>query len=618
MLCHPRRRDDGTQAGKGDRRSCGTAISEIRMRAAHFFRTMPITRLLAAISICVFAVVLFPLGWLLMHEWAADSRASIALAAFDSYRATLLVMEKVSVERGPTNGALGEDLPIPAVRAQALTRARAESDRRIADLLNILERAGCPDRCTLEAARIRAMQVDLARRRASVDALLALPLAERRPAAIGDAVAGMIAVIPELAPPLDDITLTVLRGSPDTLYWLLATRLLADYREFAGQLGSQFTAALAARRPLTAEELFAIERLRGRLTQLQASLHHCLPTNVQPFAVQAALSAMQSRYGGTGIRYAERVRTLAIRGEATDISPARFAAEYVPPMRSITDLRDVLLDLSRRQLEVQRNQAQLRLLVTLGASIVIAGALAAMLSIVRKRVVVPLRLAARMIDAMADGDLTADVPAIPQSVEVAELLHSIAMLNASRIEKMKVETVRDRLLAEMKRLSETDALTGLPNRRAIDKKAKQWNRANGDDSDYAVVVFDLDHFKQINDTYGHNAGDSALRAVADLSRQIWRDGDIIARVGGEEFVGLMRVRGEQAAIAAAERLRAAIERARVVADDGRAFSFTASFGVAWRSGSDVPDFAHLMRLADENLYSAKSAGRNRVVARRQP
>ncbi|MGN6652160.1 diguanylate cyclase [Trinickia sp.] len=585
------------------------------MRASDFFRTMPITRVLAAISVCVFAVVLLPLGWLLAHEWAADSRASIALAAFDGYRATLLVMEKVSVERGPTNGALGEDLPIPAVRAQALSRARAESDRRIAELLKILQSPACPDHCDLEAARIRAMQADLAVRRASVDALLALPLAERRPAAIREAVAGMIAVIPELAPPLDDVALTVLRGSPDTLYWLLATRLLADYREFAGQLGSQFTAALAADRPLTTDELFAIERLRGRLTQLQVSIHNCLATSAQPFAVLAAFSAMQSRYDGTGIRYVERVRNLAMRGEATDISPARFAAEYVPPMRSITDLRDVLLDLSRRQLEVQRQQAQLRLLVTLGASIVIAGALAAILSIVRERIVVPLRLAARTIDAMAGGDLNADVPAIPQSVEVAELLRSIAVLNASRIEKMKVESLRDRLLAEMKRLSETDALTGLPNRRAIDKQARQWSRANTDQSDYAVVVFDLDHFKRINDTYGHNAGDSALRAVADLSRQIWRDGDIIARVGGEEFVALMRVPGEHAAIAAAERLRAAIEQTRVVADDGRTFSFTASFGVAWWGGTGAPDFAHMMRLADENLYGAKSAGRNRVVAR---
>lgn len=584
------------------------------MRAADFFRTMPITRLLAAISICVFAVVLCPLGWLVAHEWAAESRASTALSAFDSYRATLLVMEKVSVERGPTNGALGEDLPIPTVRAQALSQARAESDRRIAALLEILQSPACPDRCALEATRIRAMQADLARRRAAVDALLALPRAERRPAAISEAVAGMIAVIPELAPPLDDVALTVLHGSPDTLYWLLATRLLADYREFAGQLGSQFTAALAARRPLTTDELFAIERLRGRLTQLQVSIHNCLVTSEQSFAVRAALGAMQSRYDGTGIRYVERVRALAIRGQATDISPAKFAAEYVPPMRSITDLRDVLLDLSRHQLEVQRQQALLRLLVTLGASIVIAGALAAILSIVRRRVVVPLRLAARTIDAIADGDLDADVPAIPQSVEVAELLRSITMLNASRIEKMKVETLRDRLLAEMKRLSETDALTGLPNRRAIDKQAKQWSRANADGSDYAVVVFDLDHFKRINDTYGHDAGDSALRTVADLSRQIWRDSDIVARVGGEEFVALMRVRGEQAAIAAAERLRVAIERARVVADDARAFSFTASFGVAWCSGIASPDFAQLMKLADENLYGAKKAGRNRVVA----
>jgi len=585
------------------------------MTLVHSLRTMPITRLVAVIVASVLVVAMLPFGWLVAREWSASNGAGVALDAFESYRATLLVMEKVSAERGPTNGALGEDLPISSARKESLVNARAESDRRITHLLGVLDRGACPGDCAREANRIQLMRADLERGRAVVDELLTLPLAKREPAAIMRAVDGMIAIIPELAPPLDDISLAVLRGSPETLNWVVTTRLLADFREYAGQLGSQFTAALAARRPLTTDELLAIERVRGRVVELHALIQNRLTGNPQPEVVRAALERMEREYCGTGIGYANRVRALSMRGAATDISPAKFAAEYVPPMRSITALRDVLLDLSQSDLQARHTKALIRLLGTVLAATAIAVALVTILSIVKKRVVEPLQRAAQMIEAIAGGDLSADVPATAYNVEVAKLLDSIAMLNASRIEKMRLETVRDRLLIEMKRLSETDSLTGLPNRRSLEKKAKvQWCLANLDEPDYAVIAFDLDHFKRVNDTYGHTGGDNALRMVAQLCRQTLRATDIVARVGGEEFVALMRVRGYKQAVAAAERMRATIGEATIAADDGRAFAVTASFGIAWERGPAAPDLTRLMKRADQQLYRAKDAGRNCVIA----
>ena len=149
------------------------------MTLVHSLRTMPITRLVAVIVASVFVVAMLPFGWLVAREWSASNGAGVALDAFESYRATLRVMEKVSVERGPTNGALGEDLPIPSARMEALVNARAESDRRITYLLGVLHRGACPRDCAHEAHRIELMRTDLQRGRAAVDALLALPLARR-------------------------------------------------------------------------------------------------------------------------------------------------------------------------------------------------------------------------------------------------------------------------------------------------------------------------------------------------------------------------------------------------------------------------------------------------------
>jgi diguanylate cyclase (GGDEF)-like protein len=180
---------------------------------------------------------------------------------------------------------------------------------------------------------------------------------------------------------------------------------------------------------------------------------------------------------------------------------------------------------------------------------------------------------------------------------------------------MKLENLRDRLLLDMKELSETDSLTGLANRRALERRAKtDWRTANLDEPNYAIVMFDVDRFKQINDTHGHGAGDRALRMVAQLCRQTWRQTDIVARVGGDEFVVLMRVSEQEHAVAAAERMRAAIAQTPVNSDHGDSFTVTASFGVACCEARGTADVEQLFKLADNLLYRAKKSGRNRVIA----
>ncbi|KAE8753391.1 diguanylate cyclase [Paraburkholderia madseniana] len=585
------------------------------MRAANFLGTMPVTRLLGFLVACILAAVTVPVGWALAHEWSESNGASVALQAFEGFRASLVVMEKVSAERGPTNAALGEDLPISAPCAETLARARAESDRQIAHLVAILKDRSCAGDCARESAAIEKMRVDLGTARARVDVLLAKPLHERRSAEISEAIQGMIAIIPEVAPPLDEISLAVREGGPGTLNWVPTTRLLADLREFAGQLGSQFTAALAAQRPLTTKELRGIERIRGRVDQLHALVINRLTVSPRSDAARAALANMERQYFVTGIGYAEHVQALAIRGDATGISPARFAAAYVPPMRSITGLRDVLLDLAEADLHDRRIDARIRLLVAFAVAMLICGVLAAMLLIVRQRMVAPLLDAARMIDAIASGDLNAEVPVVPHSMEVAKLLASIAALNASRIEKMKLENLRDRLMLDMKELSETDSLTGLANRRALERRAKaDWRTVNLDEPNYAIVMFDVDRFKQVNDTHGHGAGDLTLRMVAQLCRQTWRQTDIVARVGGDEFVVLMRVSEQEHAVAAAERMRSAIAQTPVSSGHGDPFTVTASFGVACCEAPGTADVEQLFKLADNLLYRAKKSGRNCVIA----
>jgi two-component system cell cycle response regulator len=130
----------------------------------------------------------------------------------------------------------------------------------------------------------------------------------------------------------------------------------------------------------------------------------------------------------------------------------------------------------------------------------------------------------------------------------------------------------------------------------------------------SVLIADIDRFKQINDTYGHDAGDDILREFANRVRSTVRGADLACRFGGEEFVVVMPDTSPEVAAIVAERLRAVVETAPfLVKSSGQELNVTASFGISSRTPSIVTP-GHLMKQADLALYEAKNAGRNRVVA----
>jgi diguanylate cyclase (GGDEF)-like protein len=159
------------------------------------------------------------------------------------------------------------------------------------------------------------------------------------------------------------------------------------------------------------------------------------------------------------------------------------------------------------------------------------------------------------------------------------------------------------------RRAATDALTGLPNARAVRDTAKRMvAHANRSESPLAVALLDLDHFKGINDTYGHGAGDEVLAIAAEVMRTSLRESDFVGRYGGEEFLLLLPDSDVDDAVVLLEKLREAIAQISVISVDR---AITASIGVA-SLPEDGSDSDSLIRTADRALYAAKSNGRNRI------
>jgi diguanylate cyclase (GGDEF)-like protein/PAS domain S-box-containing protein len=161
---------------------------------------------------------------------------------------------------------------------------------------------------------------------------------------------------------------------------------------------------------------------------------------------------------------------------------------------------------------------------------------------------------------------------------------------------------REALIAEVQSLARSDALTGLPNRRALDDQLpREMARALRSGTELCLAIIDIDHFKAYNDTHGHLAGDAVLRGCAAAWEETLREGDTILRFGGEEFLVVLPDCGPADATEIVERLRAATPEGQ-----------TCSAGLAlWRPGESVDD---LVARADEALYRAKEAGRDRLVS----
>ena len=160
-------------------------------------------------------------------------------------------------------------------------------------------------------------------------------------------------------------------------------------------------------------------------------------------------------------------------------------------------------------------------------------------------------------------------------------------------------------------LATFDSLTGLYNRRAILGKLHELiNLANRYKEDFSLSMLDIDHFKRVNDRYGHLTGDEVLEKIAALIRRNIRDTDIVGRYGGEEFIIILPKTNLSSAWVVAERLRTIIEKTEMKDSAGNVFAITVSQGLAgWERDEDATS---LISRADEALYKAKEKGRNRV------
>ena len=190
---------------------------------------------------------------------------------------------------------------------------------------------------------------------------------------------------------------------------------------------------------------------------------------------------------------------------------------------------------------------------------------------------------------------------------------SISQSITSAVEKARLKREIRMVQDKMAEMATLDELTGLYNRRYFeDAFNRDFARAKRHGPELVLSMMDLDHFKEINDTYGHSAGDMVLSETGKIIRRWARQTDICCRFGGEEFAAIMPDTGSRGARIACERLRKMVGE-HPFEYEASQFQVTISIGVAEYSGSKDQSPRDLVKRADEALYRAKNEGRNRVV-----
>lgn len=525
---------------------------------------------------------------------------------FDQFDITLRVMSTISAERGPANGAMGA--LAGAKRLAALRNARSETDKSLAALETQFSVQGTASPAV--QAAFDDVRRSLTAGRLAVDR--AIFRATERPdgEAVTRAVHAMFAAADHAGRLRDLFGSQIVAGEPDLASGLQLATTASTLRERTGRLGSYVVLQLVEPPEGQLPDAQAVRAETERIREMTAILRAYTVSSLPTPEIVRAIAEMESVYLNGAMPYALSVSAAADRGKA--ITVETFNENYVPGLRSVVNLRDAILAALRNTMHDARAQAERSMFVTAVLAMVGLVVLLALGLLFHYGLFRPFEEVRRQIREIARGELSPPAPVRHFGAELTDMFENLEFLRQQQQVKHGLELERREIVAQLKRLSEVDPLTGLYNRRTLNEMALALLTDNRASAGLAVIVVDVDRFKTINDRFGHSIGDEVLcRTARNLAIGL-REGDILARYGGEEFVIVLSDVDESEAVLRAERLRRQLHAVSVPIMGPEAV--TASFGIAWHPAPQLHNWEELLNLADRRLYLAKQQGRNRVCA----
>ena len=507
----------------------------------------------------------------------------------------ILTLEALAFERGRTNVVLAGEAPISEDNRSFINERRTQVDK---NFNTTIDRVGKFNPRMAEI--LQHNYGDLQRLRSKVDAQAILPRQAREPMLGEEWFAHSTNFINNILEFLQDLEQ---RDDNTGQFGVLHHFQLdcIEFRLFSGQSASILTASVNKGLPFTPEKYQDFIESRAKADYIWHSIEITKKELNSP-KLQSVTDGVSHKYYYMYRPFQDEVLPQALKGNTSAESVWRLTILSVPALDSAFELAHEISAEKRNYTKQMNSRASdgvkavlLKLLlvlmfITLAHLYFRAGLFAPL-----KRIIDSLR----MVEANQQvGYLASDAA---RRDEIGLLAEGVHLLQLSMQEERRLKEINETLAI-------TDRLTGLYNRQMLEQTIEQiMAHADRYEEPVSMILFDLDKFKLVNDTYGHPIGDEVLIQTAQIAKKVIRSSDMLFRFGGEEFLVLMPQTADVGVANAAEKIRTALEEARHPV----AGQVTASLGVAVRLQGEA--FDDWYKRTDEALYQAKSQGRNRVV-----
>ncbi|MDH0970586.1 GGDEF domain-containing protein [Acinetobacter johnsonii] len=566
------------------------------IRSEYLSQKLYIAMSIIILSLCSLSIPL------IVKSYRDYNKTNQALTEIQALQAVADLANKISRERAPANKLMSSNQQDFAKHVLELKLYRLTVDEQMKKTLEVLKHSNLPN---LDLSLFDRLDEALTQGRQQVDAYAALPREQRNAETMDQAILKMFNAWDRSHDVLKDV-IAVSEGKDTAVSnFYVQILLLADLRDQAGRAASNVMAHVAFKQPIPETNLARSLQTRKQVMYLWELIDTLQPERDKTEEFKVLHQAVYNEFLAKGLLIVERLMNESIYHRPYYLTGTQLTEAIVDKFSTVVELQNYLLKYSVEKAIIEKHKAQNILLTTVGISLISIFAALFTMIYARKRVFGPLIQAREILFDLSHSSLRPNpMDTKDQPANVYSLFTAIQQLKQTLQQ-------RDALEFRLKNIAHLDSLTGVANRYALNEYIKLLENQPTQFSETCLMVIDIDHFKQVNDVYGHLMGDQVIQFVAEKLKENIRTSDLLVRYGGDEFIVLIENVGMERALKIAEKIRSEIYEAKPV-DNVRCPDLKVSISIGVAIGAT--SWMALLEKADRALFQAKEQGKNKVAS----
>ena len=566
------------------------------IRSEYLSQKLYIAMSIIILSLCSLSIPL------IVKSYRDYNKTNQALTEIQALQAVADLANKISRERAPANKLMSSNQQDFAKHVLELKLYRLTVDEQMKKTLEVLKHSNLPN---LDLSLFDRLDEALMQGRQQVDAYAALPREQRNAEKMDQAILEMFNAWEHSHDVLKDV-IAVSEGKDTAVSnFYVQILLLADLRDQAGRAASNVMAHVAFKQPIPETNLARSLQTRKQVMYLWELIDTLQPERDKTEEFKVLHQAVYNEFLAKGLLIVERLMNESIYHRPYYLTGTQLTVAIVDKFSTVVELQNYLLKYSVEKAIIEKHKAQNILLTTVGISLISIFAALFTMIYARKRVFSPLIQAREILFDLSHSSIR------PNPMDTKDQPANMYSLFTAIQQLKQTLQQRDALEFRLKNIAHLDSLTGVANRYALNEYIKLLENQPTQFSETCLMVIDIDHFKQVNDIYGHLMGDQVIQFVAEKLKENIRTSDLLVRYGGDEFIVLIENIGMERALKIAEKIRCEIYEAKSV-DSVRCPDLKVSISIGVAIGAT--SWMALLEKADRALFQAKEQGKNKVAS----